>query len=369
MVNMRMRLEEGVREGRLTKEEGSSAKRYGAFGKKKDGEAHAVTSHVKPRRLSVRRKTVRPAVNQHQAYQPQNNNQTSTSYERKRVTFDPIPMTYAEIYPSLIERKLITPRDPSAIPTNPQWWYKPELHCVYHSGAPGHGVENCYPLKTKVQDLVRSGILCFKDVKMKASMKVVHKALIHHICLPSISVHHFDQSKLKDLRIVSQGNPNSTVHQLCLAHEATSTHDQIQSRSPHLVKVHSLQLSPESLASPEKTVVYTTVRSGFIHSTLPDQGVKELRDEDHSHAWIREREELLQQLRENDALIEFIEHEVIDEPDDVVNSLLPQSSKFWKRKYDRLAKEKADMEAAYEREVKRLRAAYLPVSIALDDCF
>ncbi|KAI5418329.1 hypothetical protein KIW84_042828 [Lathyrus oleraceus] len=87
MVNMGMRLEEGVREGLLTREEGSSAKRYGAFTKKKDGEAHVVTSHVKPRRPSVRRKTVRPAGNQHQVahispvfrdnqqYQHHNNNQ------------------------------------------------------------------------------------------------------------------------------------------------------------------------------------------------------------------------------------------------------------------------------------------------------
>jgi hypothetical protein len=104
-------------------------------------------------------------------------------------------------------------------------------------------------------------------------------------------------------------------------------------------------------------------------STLPSQGVEELRDEDRSRAWIREREELLQQIREKDALIEFLEHQVIDDPDDALTSLLPQSSKFWKRKYDRLAKEKADMEAAYEREVKRLRATYLPVSRALDDCF
>ncbi|KAI5391477.1 hypothetical protein KIW84_076336 [Lathyrus oleraceus] len=51
---------------------------------------------------------------------------------------------------------------------------------------------------------------------------------------------------------------------------------------------------------------------------------------------------------------------VIDDPDDAWTSLLPQSSKFWKRRYDRLAKEKADMEAAYEREVKKLRATYLP---------
>ncbi|KAI5407999.1 hypothetical protein KIW84_054015 [Lathyrus oleraceus] len=154
MVNMGMRLEEGVREGCLTRDEGSSAKRYGGFAKKKEREGHVVSSHIK-RRPSVKRKT---------AYQPRNNNNTSTNYDRKRVTFDPIPMTYAELYPSLIDRKLITPRDPPIVPTNPQWWYKPKLHCVYHSGAPGHDVENCYPVNTKVQDLVRSGILFFEDV-------------------------------------------------------------------------------------------------------------------------------------------------------------------------------------------------------------
>ncbi|KAI5430288.1 hypothetical protein KIW84_034753 [Lathyrus oleraceus] len=199
MVNMGMRLEEGVREGRLTKDEGSSTKRYGAFIKKKDGEAHVVVSHVKSRRPSARRKTARPAGNQHQvahiapvfrdslqyqqhnnqqptqqyqqqhrpqqqAYQPRSSNQASTSYERKKITFDPIPMSYAELYPSLIERKLITPRDPPAVPANPQWWYKPDQYCVYHSGAPGHNVDNCFQLKNKVQDLMRCGILCFEDV-------------------------------------------------------------------------------------------------------------------------------------------------------------------------------------------------------------
>ena len=104
-------------------------------------------------------------------------------------------------------------------------------------------------------------------------------------------------------------------------------------------------------------------------STLPNQGVEELRDENCSHAWVREREELLQQLKDKDAVIEFLEHQVIDEPDDVVTSLLPYSSRFWKKRYDQLAKEKVDMEAAYEREVKRLRATYIPISKALDDCF
>ena len=49
-------------------------------------------------------------------------------------------------------------------------------------------------------------------------------------------------------------------------------------------------------------------------STLPNQGVEELRDEDRSRAWICEREELLQQIKEKDALIEFLEHQVIDDP-------------------------------------------------------
>ncbi|KAI5432208.1 hypothetical protein KIW84_036091 [Lathyrus oleraceus] len=153
MVNMGMRLEEGVREGRLSKDEGSSSRRYGAFAKKKDGEAHAVQSHAKPRRPSTKRKPVRHASNQHQvahiapifrdnqhnqqqpqqyqqqhrpqqqAYQPRNNsNQANLGYERKKITFDPIPMSYAELYPSLIEWKLITPREPPAVPANPQWW-------------------------------------------------------------------------------------------------------------------------------------------------------------------------------------------------------------------------------------------------------
>ena len=145
----------------LSRDDGSSAKKYGGFSRKKEGETHVAFSHVK-RRPSVKRREIRPTVNQHQvahiapafreaqqpqqqhhqqqqAYQPRNNNNNNntSNYERKRVTFNPIPMTYAELYPSLIDRKLITPRDPPAVPANPQWWYKPELHCVYHSGAPG----------------------------------------------------------------------------------------------------------------------------------------------------------------------------------------------------------------------------------------
>ncbi|XP_050894214.1 uncharacterized protein LOC127100949 isoform X1 [Lathyrus oleraceus] len=51
MVNMRMRLEEGVREGRLSKDEASSSKKYvGSFSKRKEGETNAVSvgRHKRP---------------------------------------------------------------------------------------------------------------------------------------------------------------------------------------------------------------------------------------------------------------------------------------------------------------------------------
>ena len=40
-------------------------------------------------------------------------------------------------------------------------------------------------------------------------------------------------------------------------------------------------------------------------SNLPNKRVEELRDEDYSRAWVREREELLQQLKDKDVMIEF----------------------------------------------------------------
>ena len=55
MVNMGMRLEEGVREGRLSKEEALSNKKYGgSFSKRKEGETNSV-SLGRQRRPHVRR--------------------------------------------------------------------------------------------------------------------------------------------------------------------------------------------------------------------------------------------------------------------------------------------------------------------------
>lgn len=77
--------------------------------------------------------------------------------------FDPIPMTYAELYLSLVVKNLIQPKNYSHTPQPLPWWYKPNQHSAYHQGAPNHVIKNCYPLKYEVQKLVKSGMVSFED--------------------------------------------------------------------------------------------------------------------------------------------------------------------------------------------------------------
>ena len=65
MVNMGMRLEEGAREGQLSKEEVSSSKKYSSgFSRKKEGETNAL-SVERQRRPHVRRNP-QPRQHHHQ---------------------------------------------------------------------------------------------------------------------------------------------------------------------------------------------------------------------------------------------------------------------------------------------------------------
>ena len=73
-------------------------------------------------------------------------------------------MSYAELLPTLIQKKLVQTQPPPVVPSPLPWYYKANQTCAFHQGAPGHSVENCYPLRTEVQRLVKSGILSFKDV-------------------------------------------------------------------------------------------------------------------------------------------------------------------------------------------------------------
>ena len=42
-------------------------------------------------------------------------------------------------------------------------WYNPSATCTYHGGTPGHSVEQCLALKSKVQSLIEAGWLNFQE--------------------------------------------------------------------------------------------------------------------------------------------------------------------------------------------------------------
>ena len=72
-------------------------------------------------------------------------------------------MTCAELYSSLMVTNLIQLRNPPHTHEPLPWWYKPDLHCAFHQGAPDHVIENCYPLMYEVQKLIKSGMMSFED--------------------------------------------------------------------------------------------------------------------------------------------------------------------------------------------------------------
>ncbi|KAI5388224.1 hypothetical protein KIW84_074060 [Lathyrus oleraceus] len=169
MVNMGMRLEEGVREGHLSKEEVSSSKKYGnSFSRRKEGETNAVSAgrqmrpHVR-RIQQQRQQRPQPRKNNYNNNTNNNQQQQQQNFERKKVSFDPIPLSYAELYPSLVLKNLLQPRNLPQFPEPLPWWYKPKPCCAFHQGAPGHDIENCYPLEYEVQKLVKSGMVSFED--------------------------------------------------------------------------------------------------------------------------------------------------------------------------------------------------------------
>ncbi|XP_014500282.1 uncharacterized protein LOC106761261 [Vigna radiata var. radiata] len=81
------------------------------------------------------------------------------------VNFTPIPMTYAELLPNLIEKVLVDIC--SMKPVQPPYprSYDANAKCSYHGEGVGHSIEKFVSFKYKVQDLIDSGWLKFQEDK------------------------------------------------------------------------------------------------------------------------------------------------------------------------------------------------------------
>jgi hypothetical protein len=155
MVNMDMRLEEGVREGRLAKESGSSNIHTRNFGRNFSKKEHEVgmVAQGRPRRVNYQQHHVTSLNSGYQPRQqaPQQPLNQQSRTQRKQ-SFDPIPMKYADLLPALLAKNLVHTKPPPHVPERLPAWYRTDLTCAFHQGAPGHDVENCYALRKEVQN-------------------------------------------------------------------------------------------------------------------------------------------------------------------------------------------------------------------------
>ncbi|XP_039013526.1 uncharacterized protein LOC120143209 [Hibiscus syriacus] len=109
---------------------------------------------------------------------PQNDNrQGARDPRRGRPQFDPIPVTYKELFRDLYDRYLVSPYH--VVPIQPPYpkWYDANVKCDYHGGNPGHSIENCTAFKKVVQALRRRNVINFGDSEQP---KVAQNPLPNH---------------------------------------------------------------------------------------------------------------------------------------------------------------------------------------------
>ena len=72
-------------------------------------------------------------------------------------------MPMLQLYPYLLEKKLVTPLFPRLRDDPLPPGFNPSKKCKLHFRAQGHSLEECTPLKVGVQDLIDNKLLQFED--------------------------------------------------------------------------------------------------------------------------------------------------------------------------------------------------------------
>ena len=77
----------------------------------------------------------------------QGNNVRKARPQQERPKFNPILMTYTELYPKLVQLESLVPMDIPLVQPLYSRWYNENARCDYHSGNRGHSTEDCIALK------------------------------------------------------------------------------------------------------------------------------------------------------------------------------------------------------------------------------
>ncbi|KAE8694017.1 hypothetical protein F3Y22_tig00110788pilonHSYRG00276 [Hibiscus syriacus] len=91
------------------------------------------------------------------------NRQWARDPRRERPQFDPILMTYKELFHELYDRHVVSPYHVDPIQPPYPKWYDVSAKCEYHAGVSGHSIENCPAFKKVIQALRRRNVINFGD--------------------------------------------------------------------------------------------------------------------------------------------------------------------------------------------------------------
>jgi hypothetical protein len=115
------------------------------------------TSTKSPSRRGTERHRKQETLMLHtRRYQSSQNLSSSAKLKLEPRKFCTLPMPMDELYPRLLEKRLISS---VFLKQSPHLLHDSSKQCEFHSGRLGHSLEDCHALKRKVQDLVDHGIL------------------------------------------------------------------------------------------------------------------------------------------------------------------------------------------------------------------
>ena len=82
---------------------------------------------------------------------------------RKASQCDPIPMKYADLLPILLKKNLVQILAPLRVPNPLPPWFRPDQNCIFHPGALGHDIEQCFAFRIVVQKLIEADLIPFEE--------------------------------------------------------------------------------------------------------------------------------------------------------------------------------------------------------------
>ncbi|KAK9011582.1 hypothetical protein V6N11_044429 [Hibiscus sabdariffa] len=131
--------------------------------KKQDNEVNMTSSYTPGYATGVIIGQSNQAVAPTTSAQSSSKQETRNRGERKeRPNFTPIPIRYEELFPQLVEQRLVVPRYIAPIQPPYPPWFNPNVKSDYHAGNPGHHIENCTAFKYVVEQLLKPGMLSFE---------------------------------------------------------------------------------------------------------------------------------------------------------------------------------------------------------------